>query len=226
MAEYNYSHFNPKDYNFSDFKGPKAGEQYIDFQAKTLDGRDVSLSDYLDKPIVLETGSITCPMYANTSSPMNKLKEKSPNVNFLLLYIREAHPGKRTNAISDIHEKITNAISTKKLYNEEREILVDDLDGTAHKLYGSMPNMTYVISKSGLVKFRANWSDVEALKSILQNINDETIETKDYFQVIKPSPYTAVRTLLIGGFGALVEFLVGLPQLMRQHKEAKKKESN
>ena len=223
MSEYNYKHFNPKDYNFSDFKGPKAGEKYIDFQAKTLDGKDVSLSDYLDKPIVLETGSITCPMYANTSSPMNLLQEEYPDVNFLLLYIREAHPGKRTHATTDIDTKISNAISTKRLYNEKRTILVDNIEGTAHKLYGSMPNMIYVISKNKIIKFRANWSNVEALKNVLKNINDDTLQMKDYFDVIKPNPYTAIRTLLIGGFGALLEFLVELPQLMRQHEEAKKR---
>jgi len=218
---YNYTHFNPKDYNFKEFNGPKAGEHYIDFKATTLDGKSVSLSDYLDKPIVLETGSITCPMYANTSYPMNKLQEQYPNVNFLLLYIREAHPGSRTNTTTDMDTKISNAIATQKLYNEKRTVLVDDINGTAHKLYGSMPNMTYVISKNGIVKFRANWSNIQALKTVLKNIDDKTLEKKEFFDATKPNPYTAIRTLLIGGFSALVEFLVGLPQLMRQHKEAK-----
>jgi hypothetical protein len=85
-----------------------------------------------------------------------------------------------------------------------------------------MPNMTYVISKNGIVKFRANWSNIQALKTVLKNIDDETLEKKEFFDATKPNPYTAIRTLLIGGFSALVEFLVGLPQLMRQHKEAKK----
>ncbi len=82
-----------------------------------------------------------------------------------------------------------------------------------------MPNMTYVISKSGIIKFRANWTNIAKLKEVLENIEDDSIETQEYFDVTKPSPFTAIRTLLIGGFGALVEFLVALPQLMRQHKE-------
>lgn len=75
-ANYNYQHFNPKDYDFSNFKGPKAGEKFIDFEATTLEGNSVSLSDYLDKPIILETGSITCPMYANTTTHINSTKNK------------------------------------------------------------------------------------------------------------------------------------------------------
>ena len=221
--EYNYQHFNPKDYDFSIFEGPKAGEQYIDFQAFTTDGRGVSLSEYLDKPIVMETGSITCPMYANTTKEMNKLQKEYPNVHFLLLYIREAHPGERTKATHTIQDKLEHAKLTQLYYNETRTILVDSIDGAAHKLYGSMPNMTYVIGKNGIVKFRANWTNIDALKTVLKSIEEDTIEKKDFYEVVKPKPWIAIRTLLIGGFSAMIEFFMGLPQLMRQHKEVKSK---
>ena len=222
MSKYNYNHFNPKDYKFTEFIGPKAGEQYIDFEATTLDGKVVSLSDYLNKPIVLDTGSITCPMYANTTKAMNALQDAYPEVHFLLLYIREAHPGKRTGAVTNFDEKMEHARATERLYGERREVLIDDLEGTAHKLYGSMPNMTYVISKSGLVKFRANWTDIDALQKVLKSIDDESIVREDFYDIKKPTPFVAVRTLLIGGFDALIEFLVSLPQLLRQHKEVKR----
>ena len=215
---YNYKHFNPSDYNFKDFKGPKPGEHYIDFQATTLDGRLVKLSDYLDKTIVLDTGSITCPMYANTTGPMNLLMQQYPEVCFLLLYVREAHPGGRTKPLRSFLEKMENAKATGKLYQENRKVIVDTLDGVGHKLYGSMPNMTYVIGTDGLVKFRANWTNIAALKEVLQQ--PQNIVAKDYYSVVKPPINVAVRTLLIGGVRALFEFLKGLPKLLRQHKEA------
>lgn len=220
-TEYNYKHFNPKDYNFTVFEGPKAGEPFIDFQALTLAGKKISLSDYLDKPIVLDTGSITCPIYASTKTSMNQLQKQYPDVHFLLLYIREAHHGGKTKSISTMQEKIDHAKLTDKYYNEQREILIDDVDGTAHKLYGSMPNMTYVIGTNGMVKFRANWTNIDALKIVLKNIETENIEKKDFYEIAKPAPWIAIRTLLIGGVSALIEFLMGLPQLLRQHKEAK-----
>lgn len=217
IASYNYKHFNPSDYNFKEFKGPKPGEKYLDFEAKTFDGKTVKLSDYLDKTIVLDTGSITCPMYANTKGPMNLLKEQYPNVHFLLLYVREAHPGSRTRQITSSMGKMNNAKSTIKLYHEKRKVLVDTVDGIAHKLYGSMPNMTYVIGKDGLVKFRANWTNIDALKEVL--LNPDKIVSKDYYNVVKPPIQIALRTLLIGGLNALFEFIKGLPKLLRQHKE-------
>lgn len=217
MNTYNYKHFHPKSYNFKEFKGPKAGEKYIDFEATTLDGQKVMLSDYLDKPIVLDTGSITCPMYANTQSPMNTLQDEHPEVHFLLLYVREAHPGGRTTAPTSMEVKIDHAKSTHTLYNETREILVDSFDGHAHKLYGAMPNMTYVIGTDGIVRFRANWTDIGALKKVLADM--DAIETKDFYDISKPSPFVAIRTLLIGGTRALYEFIVGLPKLNAMHKE-------
>ena len=221
-TEYNYEHFNPKDYNFTTFEGPKAGENFIDFEAIKIDGTKVFLASYLDKPIVLETGSITCPMYANTKEDMNKIQEEYPDVHFLLLYIREAHPGAKTPQITTMKEKIEHAKLTDKYYHEQREILIDTVNGDAHKLYGSMPNMTYVIGKNGIVKFRANWTNIDALKSVLKDIHTDTIEKRDFYDIIKPKPWIAVRTLLIGGFGALVEFLVSLPQLLKQHKAVKR----
>jgi len=217
-SHYNYKHFDPKDYNFNDFKGPKPGERFIDFEAKTLNGETVKLSDFLDQTIILDTGSITCPMYANTITPMNQLQEQYPNMHFLLLYVREAHPGGRTQEITRFEEKMNNAKSTGHLYNEKRTVLVDSIEGTAHQLYGAMPNMTYVIGTDGVVKFRANWTNIEALKKVLQHPNK--IETNDYYSVIKPSIYIAIRTLMIGGVRALFEFLKGLPQLLKQHQEA------
>jgi iodothyronine deiodinase-like protein len=166
----------------------------------------------------LDTGSITCPMYANSKTPMNRLQEEYPNIHFLLLYVREAHPGGRTKNLTSMAEKVSNARSMLKLYHEKRKILVDTLDGNTHSLYGSMPNMTYVIGTDGIVKFRANWTNIEALKKVLQNIDN--VETTDKYKVVKPPLYIAFRTLLIGGVRALYEFLIGLPQLMRQHKEA------
>ena len=109
IDEYNYLHFDPKDYNFTKFPGPKPGTKYIDFEATTLEGKRVKLSDYLDKPVILETGSITCPIYANASKHMLKLAKTYPDFHFLVLYIREAHPGSKTPAQQTMKDKLENA---------------------------------------------------------------------------------------------------------------------
>lgn len=43
---------------------PRIGEQALDFELKTPEGKTVKLSDlYAEKPVVLEFGCITCPVY-------------------------------------------------------------------------------------------------------------------------------------------------------------------
>jgi len=49
----------------------------------------------------------------------------------------------------------------------ERPILVDDLLGTGHKMYGALPNMTYIIGRSGRVLFRSDWTDPSTIELVL-----------------------------------------------------------
>ena len=66
---YNYNTFDAGLYTLDAFIGPKVGEKAVDFTAGTLDGRTVKLSDFFGKPIILETGSFTCPQYVCTHQP-------------------------------------------------------------------------------------------------------------------------------------------------------------
>jgi hypothetical protein len=89
--DYNYERYRMSNYDLSRFDGPKAGEDLIDFKLTALDGRDVSLSDYKGKWLVLETGSLTCPMFVKNIDPLRDVKAKYPDVEFLVIYVREAH---------------------------------------------------------------------------------------------------------------------------------------
>ncbi len=57
--------------------GPEPGDRAPDFEARTLDGNKVRLSDYRgEKNVVLTFGSATCPMTAGSTPGMNKLFQK------------------------------------------------------------------------------------------------------------------------------------------------------
>jgi hypothetical protein len=80
-------------------------------------------------------------------------------ISSIFLYTREAHPGENYPAHRSFEQKLAHARAFKAEFKIERPILVDDLIGSAHKLYGLLPNMTYLISRSGRVLFRADWTD-------------------------------------------------------------------
>ena len=51
-------------------------------------------------------------------------------------------------------------------------MLVDDLAGTGHRLYGLLPNMTYLIGRGGGVHFRADWTDPPTIEQAIRYLLD------------------------------------------------------
>ena len=219
-STYNYKHFSPDDYHFGNFEGLSAGDQYQDATVYTMDGRSVQLSDYLkDKPLVLETGSMTCPMYAQSVPPMKKLIEKYPELDFVLLYVREAHPGERRSAHHNQQEKIDAAKKSGRNHQEERVTLIDDVSGSAHTCYGAMPNSIYVIDTDGTILFRSIWNNAPEIEDVLGPIaQGQQVVSRDLTPV-PPFSIGALRTLLMGGLVALWDFAMSLPRLIANHKK-------
>jgi len=88
----------------------------------------------------------------------------------LFLYTREAHPGENFPAHRSMEQKLAHARAFKERFQIERPILVDDLVGTGHKLYGMLPNMTYIIGRGGDILFRADWTDPPTIEWAVQYI--------------------------------------------------------
>ena len=95
---------------------------------------------------------------------------KGEGVEFFLVYKKEAHPAANISAHASEEEKRLLASKFKTEDNVKMPILVDDLEGTVHRLYGLLPNMVYVISKNGKVVYRSDWTHPEDLRSFLANL--------------------------------------------------------
>ncbi|MEH6452182.1 MAG: deiodinase-like protein, partial [Psychromonas sp.] len=110
---------------------PRVGECAKDFTALGLDGKPIKLSDFKGKRIILETGSVTCPMFGDNIEGMNRVVKKftDDNTVFLMLYVREAHPGGKLPAHQSQVDKISAAKSTAELSHPNRIFLVDDIAG-------------------------------------------------------------------------------------------------
>ena len=91
-------------------------------------------------------------------------------IDFLFVYTREAHPGEHYPAHRSFEQKLARARAFQTLFKTERPILVDDLQGTGHKLYGTLPNMTYLVGRGGRVLFRADWTDPPTIAAALDYV--------------------------------------------------------
>ena len=125
---YAYPRFKMSNYELGYFPGPKAGEEVnYDYTLTDLDGNEVSLNDYKGKWLVIESGSLTCPMYVKNVKPYAELQKKYPDVEWLVVYVREAHPGEKAKQATTINEKIKYAKRNRDDYSEKRKIIVDDV---------------------------------------------------------------------------------------------------
>lgn len=220
LPVYNNPRFRVIDYNFDTFIGPAAGEKFKDFGFVDLETRkQIRLSDFLGKWVVLETGSTTCSMYTKDIAEMKKVREEFPDAEFMLIYVREAHPGERLGPHKSMQEKFHAAQTLAPRYGEHRRILVDSLEGDFHRAYGSMPNVIYIIRPDGTVHYRCNWATPQAIREALSDRHNFHRGENADMKAIQASrgKFNMIRTMWTGGLIALYDFAKNLPLTVAKH---------
>lgn len=176
FGAYNYEHFSRQllqELDQMPFAGPQPGERAPDFKAETLEGETLRLSDFQNKKnVLLLFGSATCPMTADAIGPINQLYDhfRGDDIEFLFVYVREAHPGERIRAHRSQSEKVEAAHLLRDEENIEMPVLVDDVRGAVHRKYSRLPNPAFLIDKSGRVAFRSMWTRPEAIQSAVEEL--------------------------------------------------------
>ena len=212
--------FKIKQYDWDVFVGPAAGEPAVDFTVTDFSGKEYTLSDFLGKWVVLETGSSTCSQYTKNIDQMRGLRGEFPDVEFLLIYVREAHPGERLSQHKRFSDKLNAARLLPEKYHEDRRILIDTLNGDMHRVYGAMPNVIYVINPEGSVHYRCDWTHVDGLRTALSKRDHVHAIEHASLKDISASRtlWVAIKTMWTGGFLALWDFIAATPALYRHHK--------
>ncbi len=224
FKKYNYERFT-RDLLMKDFAssklggGPEAGDDAPGFEARTLDGDKVELSDFEgEKNVVLMFGSATCPMTAASIDGMNELYDEynGDDVQFFFVYVREAHPGEELPAHESLDDKVRAAELLRVEDEVEMPIIVDDLKGTIHKKYSKLPNPTFVIDKSGRVAFRCLWTQPDVVEDALEELLERQEESGEEHFVVHGGEDTgmpklrpilhAYRALERGGQDSLDDF--------------------
>lgn len=105
-------------------------------------------------------------------SPLNALYETygAKDFEFFTIYVREPHPGEHFGPHESFEQKLDYARQCREQDGIQNQLLVDNLDGTVHRLYGVLPNMVYIVGKDGRIVYKAMWTDHAEIKSVLENI--------------------------------------------------------
>jgi len=230
FTRYNYDRFrremlqsNPAD-RWS--RAPEPGDAAPDFELRSLDGELVKLSDFKEScNVVLTFGSATCPQTAASIGGLRSLAREFPrnDVQFLFVYVREAHPGIELPAHHSIEDKARAAMLIREQEHIDFPVLVDELGGEVHRTYGALPNASFVIDKSGRVAYRSLASHGSSIGAALEELLERQKERGVHHAIvhggedaITPSLKTflnAYRAIERGGSDAVVNFRdeLGIP---------------
>jgi hypothetical protein len=234
MSDYNYEHFSReqlRQWRSESFAGPEPGEEAPGFKATLLEGKSLRLSDFRGKKnVLLLLGSATCPMTAASIGAVNELYDqlRGEDVEFVFVYVREAHPGERIPAHDSTSDKVAAAWLLRKEEQLEMPVVVDDLRGSIHRKYGKLPNPAFLIDKSGRIAFRSMWTNPEELAAALEELLELQHEREVEHAIVRggedlsmPFSYSSLnsyRALERGGKDSILDFqaAVGLSARDRQ----------
>ncbi|PZC45653.1 MAG: Peroxiredoxin [Chloroflexi bacterium] len=150
----------------------RVGAPAPSFEALSLDGGTVRLSDLKGRYVVVMTGAVTSPMCSHEVPALNKLQDDfgGQGVSFFLLYTRESHPAENYPAHASMEQKIAHARDLHRLEGVRVPVLVDSLDGAIHRSYGAWPAALFVIDRNGRLVYRANMANTLELRQLLEDL--------------------------------------------------------
>jgi len=94
-------------------------------------------------------------------------------VNFIDVVIRQAHPGADVPAYHSFEQKMRDAESYRREDGIGWSVLVDDLEGTTHQVYGGLADPTYLIDADGRVAFYNMWTHAPTLHEALEELQQQ-----------------------------------------------------
>jgi len=152
---------------------PGPGDRVPDFDLPTLGGGRFRSTDLGETgPALLIFGSYTCPVTENAAPGLIELHGRfGDRVRFVMVDVREAHPGKAVPQPQTFDQKMAHAALLRDLHGFEFEVAVDDIDGTLHRAVSPKQHSAYILGKDGTILFRAQWAnDTKALAEALDPI--------------------------------------------------------
>lgn len=172
---YRYQRFSPKlllrDLRFSS-DALEPGDILSAYELRTIDGESIQIGGHRERPSLLLAGSITCPMTDSAMPVIDALHaEFGDRVDFVLLNVREAHPGAHFPQPSTDEAKLDHARSLQERYDVPFTVAVDTLDGELHQRLDAKPNAAFLLDTTGKVVFRAHWArDDRRIRDALRSV--------------------------------------------------------
>jgi len=100
-----------------------------------------------------------------------KDKYSKHGVEFVVVYVRDPHPGepgfRQYHQPDTIEQRQQYARELAEMRHMTATIVVDTIDDTTSQQFGSLPNMVYVIDRDGTIAYKATWTMAEKIDQVL-----------------------------------------------------------
>ncbi|MEX2499174.1 MAG: deiodinase-like protein [Wenzhouxiangellaceae bacterium] len=173
-------------------RAPHPGQPAPNMTVRKLDGSEVDLVELFgNRPVVLQLGSHSCPVYRYRRFDMAKLQDAyRDRVDFVVVYTTEAHPdgapspyrdeewltffnwitNTRVPQTGNIDERIDQAAwSTRELERSDL-VVVDEMDDLAWRAYGAAPSAAFVVDSQGNVVLSQPWVEPDGIREALDEL--------------------------------------------------------
>ena len=177
-------------------QGVKVGDNVPNGQVLDLQGETLELESlWKDKPLLLVTGSITCPIAVDTCPSLQPLlKEHDRRINVAILYVREAHPSESNTttfpAKTDKEPAVGFGSQPQPNSQEQRQVLAEifherfggpvpvyvaELNNTLPNRLGTGPNSALLINTAGKLLVKQGWYNAEKVEVEIEKLLAETM---------------------------------------------------
>jgi hypothetical protein len=162
---------------------PELGDLAPDFTLRDMDGAQMRLSDFRGcMPVVIEFGSISCPITANRISALDEMAQQfEGQAQFVFIYGNEAHPGEGLRCsmsygtfhmlpqVRDRSDRLEHARLFQQENHVNRSILIDE-DGpdSAVARYGGLPHGVVVVDVEGRLCWKGTDAQLNGLAAALE----------------------------------------------------------
>jgi hypothetical protein len=203
-TDYRYDHFGMRHLLADMAFGGTAlapGDTFDPVEVATADGGTVTLGGPRDRPQVIVTGSLSCPMTESSTPLLRQLHEQHRGqVDVVLLSVREAHPGEQLPQPRTVATAGLRAQRLADHHDVSFTVAVDTLDGVVHHRFDHKPNAVLVLDPAGRVAYRGLWAAaIDPLRDAIEAV-----------VAGRPPQRTDDRSM----FGPMTSAIPGIPTVM------------
>ncbi len=157
-----------------EFDSLEIGVEPPDFTLRDLSAKAYTLSDLKGEIVVLQFGSSTTMPYIEQLKPLLGLVKKYRRmVTFLTVYTVEQDFGWQADDYFSKYERAKGLRFQVGVQSGQRmtaKILVDDIEETVYKAYGSVPAGVFIVDKDGDLAYKARVVRTEDVEKALEDL--------------------------------------------------------